>query len=82
MVLYPLSAFRAMNAAAVATYRAIREDGTQRAVIDRMQTRAELYEILNYHAAEQQLDASSVAATPSSQEVPAAPSPRSTPQTL
>ena len=56
MVLYPLSAFRAMNAAAVATYRAIREDGTQRAVIDRMQTRAELYEILNYHAAEAQLD--------------------------
>lgn len=56
MVLYPLSAFRAMNAAAVATYRAIREDGTQRAVVDRMQTREELYEILNYHAAEQQLD--------------------------
>ncbi len=56
MVLYPLSAFRAMNAAAVATYRAIREDGTQRAVVDRMQTRAELYEILNYHAAEAQLD--------------------------
>ena len=56
MVLYPLSAFRAMNAAAVATYRAIREDGTQRAIVDRMQTREELYEILNYHAAEQQLD--------------------------
>ena len=56
MVLYPLSAFRAMNAAALATYRAIRTDGTQRAVIDRMQTRDELYEILNYHAAEQQLD--------------------------
>ena len=56
MVLYPLSAFRAMNAAAVAVYRAIREDGTQRAVVDRMQTREELYEILNYHAAEQQLD--------------------------
>jgi methylisocitrate lyase len=56
MVLYPLSAFRAMNAAAVATYQAIRTDGTQRAVIERMQTREELYEILNYHAAEQQLD--------------------------
>jgi len=56
MVLYPLSAFRAMNAAAVATYRAIRQDGTQRAVVDRMQTREELYEILNYHAAEQLLD--------------------------
>ena len=56
MVLYPLSAFRAMNAAALATYRAIRDDGTQRAVVDRMQTRDELYEILNYHAAEQQID--------------------------
>jgi methylisocitrate lyase len=56
MVLYPLSAFRAMNAAAVATYAAIRTDGTQRAVLDRMQTRDELYEVLNYHAAEQQLD--------------------------
>ena len=56
MVLYPLSAFRAMNAAAVAVYRALREDGTQRAVVERMQTREELYEILNYHAAEQQLD--------------------------
>ena len=58
MVLYPLSAFRAMNAAALAVYRTLRADGTQRAVIDRMQTRAELYEILNYHAAEQQLDRS------------------------
>jgi len=56
IVLYPLSAFRAMNAAAVATYQAIRADGTQRAVVGRMQTRDELYEILNYHAAEQQLD--------------------------
>lgn len=56
MILYPLSAFRAMNAAAVATYAAIRGEGTQRAVVDRMQTRDELYEILNYHAAEQQLD--------------------------
>ena len=56
MVLYPLSAFRAMNAAAVATYRAIRADGTQRAFVERMQTREELYEVLNYHAAEQELD--------------------------
>jgi methylisocitrate lyase len=56
MVLYPLSAFRAMNAAAVEVYRTIRADGTQRAVTDRMQTRAELYEVLNYHAAEEQLD--------------------------
>ena len=57
MVLYPLSAFRAMNAAAVATYRAIRADGTQRAVVDRMQTREQLYEVLNYHADERKLDA-------------------------
>lgn len=56
MVLYPLSAFRAMNAAAVAVYRALREDGTQRAVVDRMQTREELYEILNYHAVEQRIE--------------------------
>lgn len=56
MVLYPLSAFRAMNAAAVAVYGTIRADGTQRAVVDRMQTRGQLYEILNYHAAEQQFD--------------------------
>jgi methylisocitrate lyase len=56
MALYPLSAFRAMNAAALAVYRAIRTEGTPRAVLDRMQTREELYEILNYHAAEQRLD--------------------------
>ena len=56
MTLYPLSAFRAMSAAALAVYRAIRTDGTQRAVLDRMQTREELYDILNYHAAEQRLD--------------------------
>jgi methylisocitrate lyase len=56
MVLYPLSAFRAMNAAAIATYRAIRTNGTQRDVVDRMQTREELYETLNYHAFEQMAD--------------------------
>jgi methylisocitrate lyase len=56
MVLYPLSAFRAMNAAAVATYAAIRRDGSQSAVVGRMQTRDELYEVLNYHAAEEQID--------------------------
>ena len=80
MVLYPLSAFRAMNAAALAVYHTLRADGTQRAVLDRMQTRAELYEILNYHAAEQRADAA-VAATSSSQEVPAASPPRSPTQT-
>ena len=56
MALYPLSAFRAMNAAAIATYETIRADGTQRAIIARMQTREQLYETLDYHAAEQRLD--------------------------
>ncbi len=57
LVLYPLSAFRAMNAAALEVYRTIRRDGTQAAVLPNMQTRAELYEFLNYHAYEDQLDA-------------------------
>jgi methylisocitrate lyase len=48
LVLYPLSAFRAMNAAAQQTYHAIRADGTQRRMISRMQTRAELYQFLGY----------------------------------
>jgi methylisocitrate lyase len=56
IVLYPLSAFRAMSKAALAVYGAIRRDGTQKNVIDRMQTRAELYEHLGYHAFEQKLD--------------------------
>jgi methylisocitrate lyase len=56
MVLYPLSAFRAMNYVAVQVYHAIRADGTQRAAIDLMQTRQQLYEVLNYHALEEQLD--------------------------
>lgn len=56
MVLYPLSAFRAMNAAAEAVYTAIRRDGTQKAVIETMQTRDELYSVLRYHAYEQKLD--------------------------
>lgn len=57
MVLYPLSAFRAMSAAARDVYSAIRHDGTQRRVLDRMQTRDELYDVLGYHAFEQKLDA-------------------------
>jgi methylisocitrate lyase len=57
MVLYPLSAFRAMNQAALKVYQAVRRDGTQSHVVDLMQTRAELYEHLNYHAYEQKLDA-------------------------
>ncbi len=46
-----------MNAAALATYEAIRRDGTQKNVIDRMQTRADLYKYLDYHAYEAKLDA-------------------------
>jgi len=56
IALYPLSAFRAMNAAALNVYRHLRADGTQRAVVDTMQTRAELYEYLGYHAYEHKLD--------------------------
>ncbi|MEL6868549.1 MAG: methylisocitrate lyase [Pseudomonadota bacterium] len=57
MALYPLSAFRAMNAAALKVYREIRTKGTQSGVIDMMQTRMELYDFLNYHEFEQKLDA-------------------------
>jgi methylisocitrate lyase len=56
LALYPLSAFRAANAAALRVYEAIRQDGTQRAVVDSMQTRAELYDFLDYHSYEQKLD--------------------------
>ena len=57
MVLYPLSAFRAMNKAAEAVYEAIRRDGHQRNVVATMQTRDELYDRIGYHAFEQHLDA-------------------------
>jgi methylisocitrate lyase len=57
MVLYPLSAFRAMNQAALNVYQAVRRDGTQKNVIHSMQTRADLYEHLGYHVFEQKLDA-------------------------
>lgn len=57
LVLYPLSAFRAMNAAALNVYRTIRKEGTQQSVVPSMQTRAELYDYLGYHAYEQKLDA-------------------------
>ena len=56
LVIYPLSAFRAMSAAALAVYETLRRDGTQRAVVDRMQTRAELYDVLGYHDYERKLD--------------------------
>jgi methylisocitrate lyase len=56
LALYPLSAFRAANAAALRVYEAIRRDGTQRAVVDTMQTRAELYDYLDYYSYEKKLD--------------------------
>jgi methylisocitrate lyase len=56
LVIYPLSAFRAMSNAALAVYAAIRNEGTQKSVVDRMQTRAELYEVLGYHDYERKLD--------------------------
>ncbi len=56
MVLYPLSAFRAMSRAAVQVYESIASDGDQKAVVDIMQTRAELYEALGYHDFENKLD--------------------------
>ncbi|MGE4451239.1 methylisocitrate lyase [Castellaniella sp.] len=57
IVLYPLSAFRAMNKAAEAVYEAIRRDGHQHQVLDLMQTREELYDRIGYHRYEDQLDA-------------------------
>lgn len=57
MVLYPLSAFRAMNKAAETVYTALLKDGDQKAVTDMMQTRMELYDYLGYHDYEQKLDA-------------------------
>lgn len=56
LVLYPLSAFRAANKAAMNVYTHLRQDGTQQRVLDTMQTRAELYESINYHAYEDKLD--------------------------
>ncbi len=56
MALYPLSAFRAMNKAALNVYQAIRSQGTQTSVVDTMQTRMELYDFLGYHEYEQKLD--------------------------
>jgi methylisocitrate lyase len=56
IVLYPLSAFRAMNKAALNVYQAVRRDGTQKNVVDSMQTRNELYDYLDYHSYETKLD--------------------------
>ncbi len=56
MTLYPLSAYRAMSAAALSVYETIRNDGTQQASVDSMQTREELYDVLGYQAYEDKLD--------------------------
>lgn len=56
LVLYPLSAFRAANKAAQHVFQHIRQDGTQQQVLDTMQTRAELYDSIDYHAYEQKID--------------------------
>ncbi len=56
LALYPLSAFRAMSAAAENVYNTLRKDGSQKSVVDTMQTRKELYEVLGYHEYEDKLD--------------------------
>ena len=56
MILYPLSAFRCMNKAAEEAYHCIRKEGSQKNLIDHMQTRKELYALLNYHSYEEKLD--------------------------
>ena len=56
MALYPLSAFRAASAASAQVYDALRRKGTQKSVIELMQTRTELYDVLDYHAYERKLD--------------------------
>ena len=56
VVLYHLSAFRAMSAAAVRVYETIRKSGTQKDVVGQMQTREQLYDVLNYHSFEDKLD--------------------------
>lgn len=56
LILYPLSAFRAMSAAAINVYQTIREAGTQKTLLNNMQTREQLYDVLNYYQYEQKLD--------------------------
>jgi len=56
MALYPLTAFRAMSASALSVYETVRQQGTQKSLLDKMQTRAELYEILNYERYEKEID--------------------------
>ena len=56
LVLYPLSAFRAMNKAALKVYEGLRKTGSQKGLLGEMQTREELYDIINYHSYEKKLD--------------------------
>lgn len=56
LVLYPLSAFRAMSKAALEVYTSLRREGSQKSMLERMQTRAELYDVLGYHDYERKLD--------------------------
>lgn len=56
MILYPLSAFRAMNKAAEKAYQVIKKEGTQKSLIEQMQTREELYDVISYYQYEQSLD--------------------------
>jgi methylisocitrate lyase len=56
IALYPLTAFRAMNKAALKVYETVRKRGTQKDLVNDMQTREELYEVLNYHSYEKKLD--------------------------
>jgi len=56
IILYPLTAFRAMNKAALKAYETVRKQGTQKSMIPEMQTREELYEVINYHAYEKKMD--------------------------
>src|SRR3954466_1194120 len=56
IVLYPLTAFRAMNKAALRAYEEVRKKGTQKGIVGEMQTREELYDIINYHSYETKLD--------------------------
>jgi methylisocitrate lyase len=56
LALYPLSAFRAMSAAALNVFQALRQEGTQQNVLETMQTRADLYDVLDYYTYEQKLD--------------------------
>ena len=68
IALYPLSAFRAMNAAALNVFRTVRAEGTQASVIPAMQTRDEYYDFLNYREYEQKIDALFAADPPGSKD--------------